>query len=40
MYEIDGKVLCANCAVKELGAQDLPADQKIRILTPRLLGGQ
>jgi hypothetical protein len=40
MYEIDGKVLCANCAVKELGAQDLPVDQKVRILTPSLLGGQ
>jgi hypothetical protein len=37
MYEIMGRIMCAPCAEKEKKVQGLPADEKIRILTPYLL---
>jgi hypothetical protein len=37
MYEMEGRILCPECAVKAAGAQDLPADEKVRILEPYLL---
>ena len=39
MYEIMGRIMCAPCAEKEKKVQGLPADEKIRILTPYLLEG-
>jgi hypothetical protein len=40
MYEIDGKILCAKCAVKKLKIEDLPGSERVPILRPHLLGGQ
>jgi hypothetical protein len=37
MYEMEGRILCPERAVKAAGAQDLPADEKVRILEPYLL---
>lgn len=32
MYSVDGRTLCPNCTVKDLGIGDLPGSQKILIL--------
>ena len=37
MYEVGRQILCANCAVKRLGIEDLPEVEKIETLTPYLL---
>jgi hypothetical protein len=37
MYEVERKILCTSCAVKRLGAEDLPEVEKIRTLMPYLL---
>jgi hypothetical protein len=39
MYEVAGKILCENCAAKAKRAEDLPSDERVRILRPHLLGG-
>ena len=36
-YEVERRILCRNCAVKRLGAEDLPEVEKIRTLMPYLL---
>jgi hypothetical protein len=37
MFRMEGKIRCWNCAIKAAGAQDLPNDEKIKILEPYLL---
>lgn len=37
MYSIRGRNLCSECAVKEIGAENLPADEQVRILRPFIL---
>ncbi len=37
MFRMEGKIRCWDCAIKAAGAQDLPADEKIKILEPYLL---
>jgi hypothetical protein len=37
MYEVERRILCTSCAVKRLGAEDLPEIEKIRTLMPYLL---
>lgn len=37
MFRMEGKIRCRDCAIKAAGAQDLPADEQIRILEPFLL---
>jgi len=37
MFWMEGKIRCWDCAIKAAGAQDLPGDEKIRILEPYLL---
>lgn len=37
MFRMEGKIRCWDCAIKAAGAQDLPGDEKIRILEPYLL---
>ena len=37
MYHMEERNLCANCAVKAAGAENLPSDEQVRILQPFLL---
>lgn len=37
MFRMEGKIRCWDCAIKAAGAQDLPSDEKIKILEPYLL---
>src|SRR6516164_4028729 len=37
MYRMEERNLCANCAVKAAGAENLPSDEQVRILQPFLL---
>ena len=39
VYSVSGRGLCANCAVKSLGIQDMPAGEKAIILRPFILPG-
>ena len=39
VYSVSGRGLCANCAVKSLGIQDMPAGEKATILRPVILPG-
>ena len=33
-YEVEGRILCRDCAVKQLGFEDMPSNEQTKAMTP------